>query len=415
MSAQGFLNHNTPLASPTISLSTKEGVFATFSSPSVTTVGSGAGASGKSGETNRRETGSTLASGADTMEKSTPSLVPSGTTNQSSSNALQPPELPAPLSNVSSSTNIAGSRQRAAPAAPGPNSSNPHTNLNAPHANAPRMASTVLNKFLLYETRNRFYIVASNASDTRHRMLKVDRMQEGADDLTVNQDDAMYSGKQMNSMLKMLEDGNKASGGLGKPRSFFGLAGESFILYPTTFIYHCVLYHSLTLSCLSSGFVRFTAGWYMIIMVKRSVVALIGGHYLYHLEGTELLPVSSNHRIENPTEEQRLITIFKQVDMTKNFYFSYTYDITSTLQRNLTGTVEQRKQGTVGEGMSGKPTWTFNDRYAWNHRMMQYAFGERDMGGKFTGVVKSHWAIPLMHGHVDQASKICTLSGVVPS
>jgi hypothetical protein len=36
----------------------------------------------------------------------------------------------------------------------------------------------------------------------------------------------MYSGKHMNSMLKMLEDGNKASGGLGKPRSFFGIAGE---------------------------------------------------------------------------------------------------------------------------------------------------------------------------------------------
>jgi hypothetical protein len=142
----------------------------------------------------------------------------------------------------------------------------------------------------------------------------------------------------------------------------------------------------------------------MIIMTKRSIVALIGGHYLYHLEGTELLPVAFTHRIENPTEEQRLITIFKQVDMTKNFYFSYTYDITSTLQRNLTGAVKQRKE----EGMSGdgRPTWTFNDRYAWNHRMMVDGFGERDQDGNLTGVVKSHWAIPLMHGHVDQASKL---------
>jgi hypothetical protein len=137
-------------------------------------------------------------------------------------------------------------------------------------------------------------------------------------------------------------------------------------------------------------------------MTKRSVVALIGGHYLYHLEGTELLPVSFTHRIENPTEEQRLITIFKQVDMTKNFYFSYTYDITSTLQRNLTGAVEQRKPDSVG----GRPTWTFNDRYAWNQRMMVDGFGDRDENGKLTGVVKSHWAIPLMHGHVDQASEL---------
>jgi phosphatidylinositol 3,5-bisphosphate 5-phosphatase len=260
------------------------------------------------------------------------------------------------------------------------------------------MASAVLNKFLLYETKTRFYIVASNASDTRHRMLKVDRMQEGAGDLVVNQDDAMYSGKHMNNMLKMLEDGNKASGGLGKPRTFFGIAGE-FIsaMHSTLNGTRSYVFDSLLLT----GFVRFTAGWYMIIMTKRSVVALIGGHYLYHLEGTELLPVSFTHRVENPTEEQRLMTIFKQVDMTKNFYFSYTYDITSTLQRNLTGAAEQRKQGSAG----GRPTWIFNDRYAWNQRMMVDGFGERDGDDKLTGVVKSHWAIPLMHGHVDQASE----------
>jgi hypothetical protein len=130
----------------------------------------------------------------------------------------------------------------------------------------------------------------------------------------------------------------------------------------------------------------------MIIMVKRSVVALIGGHYLYHLEGTEMLPVAANHRIDNPTEEQRLLTLFKQVDMTKNFYFSYTYDITSTLQRNLTGTGRAESTG----------RWTFNERYAWNHHMLLPAFGDKEDD---RGIIRSHWAIPLIHGHVDQASE----------
>src|SRR5258706_2642858 len=85
-----------------------------------------------------------------------------------------------------------------------------------------------------------------------------------------------------------------------------------------------------------TGFVKFTAGWYMVLITKRSVVALIGGHYLYHLEGTDMLPIALNHKVDNLVEEQRLLTMFRQVDMTKNFYFSYTYDITSTLQRNLT-------------------------------------------------------------------------------
>lgn len=59
----------------------------------------------------------------------------------------------------------------------------------------------------------------------------------------------------------------------------------------------------------------------MIIVMKRSVVALLGGHYIYHCESTEMIPISSNPKIEKPAEEQKLMNIFKQVDMSKNFYF----------------------------------------------------------------------------------------------
>ena len=41
------------------------------------------------------------------------------------------------------------------------------------------------------------------------------------------EDEAVYTGKQMSAMLKMLEDGNRSSGGLGKARVFFGIAGKS--------------------------------------------------------------------------------------------------------------------------------------------------------------------------------------------
>ena len=45
----------------------------------------------------------------------------------------------------------------------------------------------------------------------------------------VIEDEAMYTGRQMTAMLKMLEDGNKASGGLGKPKIFFGIIGMCVI------------------------------------------------------------------------------------------------------------------------------------------------------------------------------------------
>ena len=107
------------------------------------------------------------------------------------------------------------------------------------------------NKFILYENRLRFYIVASNTSDSRHKIIKIDRTvssptpgstsslgpsnqggipetDEVLDDpysVGVVEDDTLYSGKQMSAMLKMLEDGNKGNGGLGKARVFFGVAG----------------------------------------------------------------------------------------------------------------------------------------------------------------------------------------------
>ncbi|KAJ3964667.1 hypothetical protein EV361DRAFT_39612 [Lentinula raphanica] len=70
---------------------------------------------------------------------------------------------------------------------------------------------------------------------TRHRIIRIARSIR--DKLVVVEDDAEYSGKQMSAMLKMLDDGNKNSRGLGKGKVFFGVA----------------------------GFIRFTAGWYMIL------------------------------------------------------------------------------------------------------------------------------------------------------
>ncbi|KIY73266.1 hypothetical protein CYLTODRAFT_342711 [Cylindrobasidium torrendii FP15055 ss-10] len=228
---------------------------------------------------------------------------------------------------------------------------------------APRQA---YNKYILYENRLRFYIIASNTGDSRHRILKIDRTSQ--DELNVVEDEAEYSGKQMSAMLKMLDDGNKSSGGLGRAKVFFGIA----------------------------GFARFTAGWYMILITKRSVVALLGGHYLYHCESAEMVPIPFNGKVEKPAEEQRLINIFKQVDMSKNFYFSYTYDLTCTLQHNLAGATRAVHDGPL----------SFNDRYAWNYNMMTKPFEDQ------AAAPGPHWRVPLVHGHVDQA-KLTVLGRVV--
>ncbi|KAG6878055.1 hypothetical protein C0993_000378 [Termitomyces sp. T159_Od127] len=221
-------------------------------------------------------------------------------------------------------------------------------------------------KFILYETRRNFYIIGSNAADSGHHIIRINRTTQ--DELDIIEDVVEYTGKEMSVMLKMLDDGNRASGGLGKARGIFGLA----------------------------GFIRFTAGWYMIVISKRSVVALLGGHYLYHCESTDLIPVCFNHKVDKPAEEQRLMNIFKQVDMSKNFYFSYTYDLTSTLQHYLTGS--SRPNNSV---------WLFNDRYAWNYHLLASTFANQDRP-----CLSPPWLLPLVHGHVDQA-KLTVLGRVV--
>ena len=85
------------------------------------------------------------------------------------------------------------------------------------------VASLAFNKFILYENKSRFYVVASNTSDSLHRIIKIDRT--APDELVVIEDEAVYTGREMTAMLKMLEDGNKASGGLGRPKVFFGIIG----------------------------------------------------------------------------------------------------------------------------------------------------------------------------------------------
>ncbi len=58
---------------------------------------------------------------------------------------------------------------------------------------------------------------------------KIDRTNQ--DPLDVEHNDITYTGRQMNGVIKMLEDGNKHAGGLGKPRVFFGITSTQCSLF----------------------------------------------------------------------------------------------------------------------------------------------------------------------------------------
>ncbi|BEJ14081.1 hypothetical protein CspHIS471_0312550 [Cutaneotrichosporon sp. HIS471] len=213
-----------------------------------------------------------------------------------------------------------------------------------------------LSQYAIWETKSRYYITASAGST--HRVLKIDRADA---DLHVVEDATEYDTQQLDLLLRMVDEGNKSQGGLTKGHDFFGIV----------------------------GFVQFTTAWYLCIVTQRSVVGLLGGHYIYHCDKTKLIPISP--KASALSYDSRYISTFDQVDLSKNFYFSYSYDITNVLQLNLTVPDGKRR---------------LNTRFMWNHHLLKPVFDLEDPENR------SPWVLPFIHGSFDQ-TKINVFSRTV--
>lgn len=222
-----------------------------------------------------------------------------------------------------------------------------------------------MHKFSVYETSTRFYIIGMDLSDTRFRILKIDRTSQAGDELSIAEDDIVYSKRQMSQLLDAIDDGNKSSGGLKLKCSAWALL----------------------------GFIRFTGAYYMLLVTKRSQVAMLGGHYVYQIDETELISLttsnSSRSRPDNQ-EEARYIAILNNLDLTRSFYFSYSYDITRTLQANVC-----RERKAHQDGRPHDLPHDFNTMFIWNHHLLSPAI--KALKDPY------RWCLPIIHGYVDQA------------
>ena len=226
-----------------------------------------------------------------------------------------------------------------------------------------------MHKFSLYETASRFYLVGGDIVDRKFRILKIDRTVD-LGDLSISDDGIVYTKTEMNRLLNTVDDGNKSSGGLKLRCSTWGLL----------------------------GFIRFTGAYYMLIITKRSQVAMIGGHYIFQVDGTDLVSLtttasSSRLKVDRDPGEARFIGILNNLDLSRSFYFSYSYDITRTLQHNILYEREVLQKG-LGTP-SQKPR---NEMFIWNHHLLEPAS---------KSLKKIHdWCLPVVHGFVDQASTV---------
>ncbi|GAB1604859.1 polyphosphoinositide phosphatase-like [Argonauta hians] len=255
-----------------------------------------------------------------------------------------------------------------------------------------------MQKLLLYETKARIYVVGSNNDETKFRILKIHRNEPR--DLIMEDDMKVYTADEVRNTLAMIESGNrplssilKGGSGLYKSESAFGIA----------------------------GFVRFLEGYYMILITKRRRVALIGPHTIYKVEDTCMIyiPNVGNNHIHS--DESRYVKMFQNVDLSSNFYFSYSYDLTHSLQYNMAPTNSPSSKDSsrnsdansylfVNRGQFPKPSTpyilpedcvlgvknTASSKFVWNSHLQQPC---KDM-------IHSDWVINIIHGFIGQVN-IC--------
>ena len=191
-------------------------------------------------------------------------------------------------------------------------------------------------------------------------MMKINRLIARPRSLgeIVRADGLVYSRSELVEILEMISEGNRSSGGITKVCSAFGLL----------------------------GFVRFLDCYYFTLVTQRREVGCIAGNYVYSVKATEMFPVRPRDEPEANTfrkmwkklnkklnqtsaeiAESRYMGLFQFVDVTKDFFFSYSYDLTNSLQRNFlvcnnlaatgSSSATATSTGVAGEnGRTTKPT-----------------------------------------------------------
>nr|CAB3479686.1 unnamed protein product [Digitaria exilis] len=218
-------------------------------------------------------------------------------------------------------------------------------------AEDPSLAAT-LEKFRLYETRARFYVVGSSREKRWFRVLKIDRSE--ASELNVSEDPVWYSLQEVKSLLQRIDEGNRATGGLTFVTKAYGIAG-------------CI---------------KFLESYYLILVTRRRQIGCICGHAIYCIDESQMITIphtSVQTDVATSKNELRYKKLLASVDLTKDFFYSYTYPIMQSLQQNVTS--------------AGIKEMPYENLFVWN------TFLTEPIRSRCRNTL---WTVALVHGHFKQ-------------
>ncbi|KAI3973162.1 hypothetical protein MKX01_020897 [Papaver californicum] len=209
-----------------------------------------------------------------------------------------------------------------------------------------------LQKFRLYETQSKFYLIGRNKSRTVWRILKIDRSE--LTELDMLEDSTIYSEAECYDLLKRLHEGNILTGGLKFVTTCYGII----------------------------GFVKFLGPYYMLLITKRRQIGCIGGHAIYAISKSEMIPIPHPTLRSNMAfskNENRYKKLLCTIHLTKDFFFSYSYHVMRSLQKNMT------------DAQTGQIL--YETRFVWN------AFLTRGIRSNLKNTL---WTVALVHGFFKQ-------------
>lgn len=141
------------------------------------------------------------------------------------------------------------------------------------------------------------------------------------------------------------------------------------------------------------GSVKLLAGSYLVIATHRELVGYIAGHVVWRLAGTLLIPYfrSTLHLSpEQLKDNGDYVNMIELVLSTPHYYFSYTYDITHTLQRLHTITPDFMTQSLLERA---------DQRFVWNNYLLS----------NFRSPEFRNFSLPIMLGFV--SINLCSING----
>jgi hypothetical protein len=149
-------------------------------------------------------------------------------------------------------------------------------------------------------------------------------------------------------------------------------------------------------ACGLLGAVQFMRGFYLVLVTRKECIGTIGAHRVWAVRATELVPIycepSSSTRSTwakikgqlslgggDPVAlaEGRYSSLFLSLDLTKDFYFSYTYDLTRPLQQQVVTRVGNGRGRAQTAPSPPSPSLPPCSKFVWNQFLADEFYGGR--------------------------------------